>query len=614
MPFPRARARTTRTGICSLVLASTALGPLLVPSVASAAATPTVTGSLRTAVVNDAVVDATFTFRNTGTVSAPVTAAFDLARGMVHNRLSARVSVTMTGTRVTVTAPGTLEPGASLEVPLYLLDGSGAVPEHCSVGTAPVDGCSAPEAGAPAPSPSPSPSPGDDTDGEQTGQGSDGGAEAGSEADQGGDTPAPSAPERTVPTVTSGHSDVPVRPVGSAADAAATDGTQFVRSDLRQAARWIRKGQSFVVEVPDTVRRAEVGIGLYGRHRGINHCHDVGIWTQSLAPGQNIITAPHDGLVSVLDRSTTDSGTVVVRGGAPVPTYVAGATDRAWFDTQLTNWDRSPFFLLIGEHVQADVLRADTEDPQGDQNEQLIAGDDLDTRIGRWDEMIDVNHEVWGVQDTGHRVHIATPSFGEPGGEYIDNHQGWLAFPTDHAKPHHLLDGEDSMVGDRHLRRAFGRVFQQDVVRWTDHHGQVDSRSSEDLASLVVEERRNHRNWLDSWRRNVEEFREQPVEQRDFWNGSLNPTTRHLAFDQLRRAYGDDFIARVAERTRGPVLPGARREARLDFILAAAHVAGHDLTPFFEQWGIPVEADLRPHLAEYPALETPIWDDFDALH
>ncbi|MDN3478704.1 M60 family metallopeptidase, partial [Curtobacterium sp. APC 4022] len=421
-------------------------------------------------------------------------------------------------------------------------------------------------------------------------------------------------PEHTWPTVTSGHTDVPVIPLGSAAAAQERDGTQAARSDLRQAGRWIRAHQTFVVEVPEGVTDAEVAIGQHGTYFGVNGCRDLGVATQALHPGQNLITAPHDGLVGIIDRSTSDRGTIVVRGGAPVPTFVAGVTARADFDTQLQNWDRSPFFSLIGERVQADVLRADATSPRSDQNEELIAGDDLDVRMARWDATVRANERFWGVEDTGHRVHIETPSYGVAGANAPTNvHPGWVAFPTDSASPHNLFTSDGSAAGEQALRNAVGRVFQQDALRWRNDRGQTDGTISQDLASVVLEEQVHQRNPLDSWRAKVEQFRQQPVAERDFWSNQMNGMTRHLVFDQLRRAYGEDFIATVSARVRSDVAAGSDREARRAFVLQATHVAGHDLTPFFEQWGVQVEDDLRPHLAEYPALEAPIWDDFDAL-
>ena len=617
-PLSPTSRRAARIGTCGLVLASTVFGTVLVPAAAQAAPSPDVTASLRTTVVSAAVTDAVFTFHNAGATPATPSVEFDLATGMVHNRLGARVDMATDGTHVRIAPSGTLEPGSTVEVPLYLLNAAGALPEHCSVDGAAVTGCSADDA-----SETPgTETPGMETPGTETPETGTPGTETPETGTPGTETPAEPedgdtqlpAPEHTWPTVTSGHTDVPVVPLGSATAAQERDGTQAARSDLRQAGRWIRAHQTFVVEVPEGVTDAEVAIGQHGTYFGVNGCRDVGVATQALHPGQNLITAPHDGLVGIIDRSTSDRGTIVVRGGAPVPTFVAGVTARADFDTQLQNWDRSPFFSLIGERVQADVLRADATSPRSDQNEELIAGDDLDVRMARWDATVRANERFWGVEDTGHRVHIETPSYGVAGANAPTNvHPGWVAFPTDYASPHHLFTSDGSAAGEQALRNAVGRVFQQDALRWTNDRGQTDGTISQDLASFVLEEQVHQRNPLDSWRAKVEQFRQQPVDERDFWSNQMNGMTRHLVFDQLRRAYGEDFIATVSARVRSDVAAGSDREARRAFVLQATHVAGHDLTPFFEQWGVQVEDDLRPHLAEYPALEAPIWDDFDAL-
>lgn len=608
------RSSAGRLGASGLVLASTVFGTVLVPATAHAATDPALSASLQTTTLNDAVTEATFTVENHSEASQPVSITFDVPAGSVHNRADTRSSLSVDGGRATLALHLPLSAGERVDMPLWLLNGAGARFEHCSIEGVPVTGCSAPDDGEGARTGTGTGTDEPGTGPEQTG--ADSGNEqpgAGSGSQQPGDADHDAAAHVQYPTVTHGHTDVPVAPLGAAADVQSQDGTQLARSDLRQAGRWIRRGQTFVVEVPDGVEHAQVGIGQYGGYSGINDCHDVGIRRFDLHPGTNTVTAPHDGLVSVIDTSTTDEGTLTVRGGYPVPTFIAGETDRAAFDRQLQDWSQSPFLQLIGERVQADVLRSETRYPTFDQNEEIIAGLDLDAKIGRWDDVIRVNERFWGAGRAAHRVHFATPSrFTTGTSGYAESHDGWIGFSTDHAKPHHLLDGDSTMPGERHVRQAIGRVFQQDVTRWKDASGRIDALTSVDLASLVIEERVNGRNWLDSWTDQVLQFREKPVEQREY--SDLNPTVRSLVFDQLRRAYGDDFIAKVAARNQGPVLPGSQRDARRDFILAAANVAGRDLTPFFEQWGITVEPDLRPHLAEYPALETPIWDDFDALH
>ncbi|OEI69268.1 M60 family metallopeptidase [Curtobacterium sp. ER1/6] len=412
------------------------------------------------------------------------------------------------------------------------------------------------------------------------------------------------------PIVRTSSSDLAVAPLGFAEDAQWEDGTRYARSDLRQAGRWIRKGQQIAVTVPEGMGSVFVGIGQYGHHIGINKCEDVGVVHFAARGGETTaITAPHDGLVSVFETSDTRKGTVHIAGGYPVPTFVEGQTDRAKFDRHLREWTQSPFFLLIGERVQADVLRHAGE-PKDDQNEELIHGDDLDARLAAWDDVVRTNADFWGARGE-HRVHIATPTYDVAGSsEYADAHNGFVSFPTDHADPHGLLSGDRSQAGEGHLRHAIGQVFQQRSTRWKNGFGQADDHTSADLASLVIEERVNGRNWLDGWTDKVRAFRAKPIEQRDFWSNDLNATTRSLMFDQLRRAYGNGFVARTTARANED---GDRSYSRA-FIRAAAQVTEQDLTRFFAEWGIAVDDDVRAEMATYPEPTTPIWDDFDALH
>lgn len=431
-------------------------------------------------------------------------------------------------------------------------------------------------------------------------------------------TPAATAPPASdvdaagvpAPVVGTSASDLAIAPLGIAEDAQWEDGTRYARSDLRQAGRWIKKGQQIAVTVPEGMGGVFVGVGQYGNHIGINQCKNVGVAQFVARAGQTtVITAPHDGLVSVFDTSDTDKGIVHIAGGYPVPTFVKGQTDRAKFDRHLREWTQSPFFLLIGERVQADVRRH-SDEPKDDQNEELIHGDDLDARLAAWDDVVETNAKFWGGQGK-HRVHIATPSYDVAGSsEYADAHNGFVSFPTDFADPHSLLTGDRTQAGEGHFRHAIGQAYQQRSTRWKNGFGQADDHTSADLASLIIEERVNGRNWLDGWTHKVREFRAKPIEQRDFWANQLNATTRGLMFDQLRRAYGNDVVARTTARANED---GDRTYGRA-FIRAAAQVTKQDLTRFFAEWGISVEDDVRAEMATYPEPTTLIWDDFDALH
>jgi hypothetical protein len=87
--------------------------------------------------------------------------------------------------------------------------------------------------------------------------------------------------------------------------------------------------------------------------------------------------------------SGRNSGALRAPDGGLPPVRHRGVTARAEFAAQLRDWDRSPFSSLIGEQVRADVLRSEGTAPPSDRNDALIADDDLDVRIDRWDHRPD---------------------------------------------------------------------------------------------------------------------------------------------------------------------------------------------------------------------------------
>lgn len=614
--FSRLRASSCLAGVALAAVAGSVL--IATPATAAPTASGGVTATMSTATAGAAVTSGTLRVTNEGATDADYSLSFDLPTGTYFDRTANRVHTTVEGSTVHISSKTPLPAGDSLDLSFYVLGAAGVVPERCTIDGAPIAGCAPTEAdpteeapGAAAEDAAADEAAADEAEADETAAGDP--ADQADPADDGASEGADTAPPVLV---TSGHSDVSLRATGAARDAKDDDGLRYAESDLQPAGRYVKAGQQFVVEVPAGIDTAEVAVGLYGKYNGINACRDVGQRLFALHEGQNIVTAPHDGLVSLQNRGDSGEGTVTVRGGYAVPTLVAG-TSVEQFRQQLATWTNSPFASLVGEHVTVDVRLADTL-PHAAQNAPLLQAADLAERVAEWDDAVETTRTFWGLDaDRAHRVHVANPSFGQGGtSDYLESRADHLSASNDQAKPHELLTRAVGGTSASHFERAVGRLYQPSIVRWVDSHHERNTDMSDELAVAVLDERRGGHSSLDSWRQKAQQFRSTPVGQRDFFSNRLNDRTRELMFDQLRRAFGEDFYAEVATRSRtSDEVAGADADRR-EFVRTASEVAGHDLTPFFQQWGVTVEADLRADLATLPALpaDRPIWDNFDWRH
>lgn len=397
-------------------------------------------------------------------------------------------------------------------------------------------------------------------------------------------------------------STAPVLARGDAEEARVAEGRKRRQSDFDPTGRFARKGDVLTLDVPAGVTGLQAVVALYGQYAGYNDGEKAGTERFDLSPGHNEVVAPFDGFVYLRDPSTPRSRatTVEVGGGDAVATFVEGESDEATFERQLDEFDAS-FGMLVGDNVMVEVQKWALRDYLVDK------GIDAGPRIRMMERFVQKADDLFGLDRdaTGtagrapQRVLVTNPDDGAGSAnaahERIEMHNG-------HGAMRKLLSNGPTDV--RLFWHELGHTYQPDWMNWSG----MGESSVEVVATAIQEDVNGGRpvNRLDTFAAEYEAWFRTPVEQRDF--ATAPESAQRLMFDQLRRAYGEEFYARMAEDFRvdrlfgEPVPPASDTAARQqEFALVASEVAGQDLTDFFHQWGIDLTEATRAELGRRPA-------------
>ena len=387
------------------------------------------------------------------------------------------------------------------------------------------------------------------------------------------------------------------------------EGRGLRHSNYQSTGRYAKKGSTLDITVSPSVSGLEVVIGLHGTFFN----HNNGIRTtpviMALNPGANRIVAPVDGMIYIQNRNLDQDATVEIYGGQPIPTYVKGITRRETFDAQVRAWNTAPFIELIGDYVLANFQYA-VAVPR-----LAATPTNLDRRIAMMDEVVVhmnafcglSSHAIDFAHKSPHYVYIVNPNTGGGGAYAAPLH---ISFHNSGGLVSNLLVGpENNQWG---LYHEIGHTYQMREITWL---GLIEK--SVNLYAVAVQEAMGYPNYLDTPAvyQTVMAYREIPKAERDLSTMKSDRLTV-LMFDQLRRGFGANFYARLFQVIRrenvcGLPEPETNLAVKQHFIRTAARVSNRNLTPFFEEWGIPMDDVTRTELAKYRDLKVPIWNNFN---
>lgn len=387
------------------------------------------------------------------------------------------------------------------------------------------------------------------------------------------------------------------------------EGRGLRHSNYQSTGRYARKGSKLDITVSPSVSGLEVVIGLHGQY--INHNGGISATPVILAlnPGANCIVAPVDGMIYIQNRNLDQGAAVEIYGGQPVPTFIKGISRRETFDAQVKAWSTAPFVELVGDYVLVSFQYATAV------SNLTATPTDLDRRITMMDEVVIhmnafcglSNHAIDFAHKSSHYIYIVNPDTGA-GGAYAS--PLYISFHNSGGLVKNLLvRPENNQWG---LYHEVGHTYQMNEITWS---GLVER--SVNLYAVAVQEALGYPNYLDESTvyPAVMAFRETPIAERDFariTNGRL----KVLMFDQLRRGFGAHFYAHLfqvirRENVLGFPEPESDLAVQQHFMRTAGSVSNRNLTPFFEEWGLPIDDVTRTELARYPDLKVPIWNNFN---
>ena len=405
-------------------------------------------------------------------------------------------------------------------------------------------------------------------------------------------------PASIVPSTDGTSTTVLVHGLGSAITAQQHEGRNMRHSDLQPTGRFVRRGDVVEVTVPAGAPEIAFRVGVVGQHDGIDA---TGISSARRTPtGTTRFTADRDGVVFAQSTSATGSARVRVSGGEVVPTFVLGQTSNTQFAQQLRDRPDAPVFELVGGRVFADFQRRVRD----------AVPDDVQRLVQTWDDVVTITNGMHDLHDDAvgrsskapHRLYIASPDSGVGYASATDER---ITFQVDSGAARDLLGGP--ATDQWAFWHEVGHTYEPHVYTWS---GQTEVAVN--VSSIEVANRLGVPNRLDGQQAGVASFFAQPVGDRRY--AAADQWTRLLMYEQLRRAFGDEFYPRFHRDVRVALGLGeagiATSQDRIDlFARTAARLAERDLTPFFREWGLAVGPDVRDEMAELPPLRERIWEN-----
>jgi hypothetical protein len=394
-----------------------------------------------------------------------------------------------------------------------------------------------------------------------------------------------------------------VHGLGSAGAAQGRENRSMRHSDLQPTGRFAAEGDVLTITVPEGAPALSVTIGLIGVHAKFNGGANRGQWSQALTPGSNVIASPLDGMVHLTSTVEGGSSDVVIEGGRPMPVFVAGQTTNTELRAEMARLSDAPFVQVVGERFFGDF--------QADATGTVIVRVDMEGRVAELDRMIEITNDTYGLRDDGtglarkapHRIYVAAP---DTSGGYANATHGRVTFPVSSGAAGDLFRAARyDLWGWWH---EIGHTYQTPTFNWAGQ-GEV----LVNLSPLHIQSSYGWAARLDGFVGGYDDFFAQPVEQRDYMStGSL--WTRLFLYDQLRRAFGDEFYAHLNQEYRvmralGESQPSDAEAQRQLFAVTASRVADRDLSEYFRQWGFQLDDATKATLAELPPLQQPIWQN-----
>ncbi|MGF9768782.1 putative mucin/carbohydrate-binding domain-containing protein [Bacillus albus] len=325
----------------------------------------------------------------------------------------------------------------------------------------------------------------------------------------------------------------------------------------------------------------------------------------NLNPGENKISSPNGGLLYFYNyHNTGEVAAKVKKGGTPNPLFILGKhTTEDW--KRMLKESPNPYAIemkgensLLTMHPETVAEHLKQEDPAA--------------LLKKHDEIINIEHKISGLSKGGvgvanqgkHSIHFVEDW-------YTDNYMYATYYRTAYSKGNleSVLNLEELTNDGWGLWHEVGHQHQQNTWLW-DGLGEV----TVNIYSLAVQTTFGHKTRLEQEGRYEAAFAYlgKPDAQE-----KMNVFEKLVMFWQLHLAYGDQFYPNLHQMYRllhDTELPKSDEEKKQMFIYMTSKVAGQNLIPFFDKWGLFVNDATREKIEKLnlPKLEKEIWLSTDS--
>ena len=386
---------------------------------------------------------------------------------------------------------------------------------------------------------------------------------------------------------------------------------EFSLTPMRSTGYWVNAGDALTVDFHYTGSTPSPMPSVW------IHSLDDDTWDYEtdqkvrLRVGSNAIVARKKGAIYIAVENAPTSGLMnidIVSGGHPMPRFVLGEHASADWSRMLQAYGNTPYAELISQRAMITSTLAHAR--------QYV--DDPIDMLETWDRIINFAEAQFGLSlsatepnDSPQLPYHFVECVGCSG--YMYAWQYRTAFVNDQIRKvvnRRMLEQEG--WGPWH---ELGHFIQHDDLTMDGRDPGDDVETVVNLTSLWIQ---TH---LFDQKSELEVDREWPKIQAYLKQGSRNwdrqadVWIRLGMFWQLRLAFGPTFYPRYARESRAlqGYPGGAKAEKQARVVIETCRVAGRNLIPFYEKWGVPITAATRRTVEDLhlPTLDKPIWENTD---
>ena len=324
-----------------------------------------------------------------------------------------------------------------------------------------------------------------------------------------------------------------------------------------------------------------------------------------LKPGKNVISSSRGGILYFYNMNNEGEVTAsVTNGGSHFPLFILGKHTKKDWDEMLKKY-KDPYAVeLKGERSLITTAY--------DSVQKYMKNTDPTDLMKLHDKIIRLENAVAGLSEDSvgvaksptHYVQFVEKRKPAKGDFMFAKHYHTGYIPTAMNRVLDIEVLEKDGWGPWH---EVGHLHQQEPWKWSKVR-----EVTVNIYSLAVQKALGNQLEMDEHYKNSFEYLEKPKAER--FIDDINPLTM---FWQLNVVYGEHFYPRLHQAYRllpQSEMPHSDEEKKQLFIYMTSKVAGQNLIPFFEEWGLTPNDDIREKIekSKLPKLEKEIWKATDS--